>query len=105
MGKTFDEYRAEHLKEPFPLPMPDGKPVLLPKDSIEQERAVLAACEAARAAGTLTPFTGLDVLVGEADAARIAEAWAKLPSSAWISAMADMREHFGQGNSDASPSS
>lgn len=105
MAKTFDEYKAEHLKEPFPLPMPDGPAVPLPKGSIDQERAVMERVAAAREAGELTPFTGLEVIAGDADAARIAAAWGALPPAAWDAVMTDMRESFGLGNSGASPSS
>lgn len=103
MAKSFDEYRAEHLKEPFPLPMPDGSAVLLPMASIDQEKAVQAAIAAA--GDQATRFTGLEVVAGEKNAALVAEAWGALPPEAWDAAMADMREHFGRGNSGASPSS
>lgn len=96
MGKTFAEYQAEHLKEPFPLPMPDGSTVPLPMASIDQEKAVQA--EIALAGAEATRFTGLEVVTGEKDAARIAEAWGKLPPEAWDALMADMRECFGRKN-------
>lgn len=98
MAKTFDEYRAEHAKEPFPLPMPDGKPVLLPMASIGQEKAIERAVAAAREAGEWTRFSGLEVVAGEADAARVAQAWGDLPPEAWDAVMADAREHFGRKN-------
>ena len=98
MGKSFEEYRAEHLKESFPLPMPSGPAVLLPMASIDEEAAVERAIAVAREAGEWTRFTGLEVIVSAADAARIAEAWGKLPPEAWNDAMADMREHFGRKN-------
>lgn len=103
MGKTFAEYQAEHLGEPFPLPMPDLTTILLKKGSIDEQIAVKTAIAAA---GTeVTPFTGIEVLVGEESAAKIADAWGKLPGSAWDALMAARREHFGEGNSAASPSS
>lgn len=103
MGKTFAEYQAEHLKEPFPLPMPDGTTVPLPLASIDEQRVI---SERIAALGEdATPFTGVEVLVGDAAAAKIAEAWGKLPGSAWDAVMTDRREHFGQGNSGASPTS
>lgn len=98
MGKTFDEYLAEHTKEPFQLPMPGGAGIPLRKGSIDEQRAVLERIAAAREAGDLTPFTGLEVIAGDADAAKIAKEWGKLPPEAWDAVMADMREHFGQGN-------
>lgn len=98
MGKSFDEYKAEHLKEPFPLPMPDGKPVMLPLASIDEERAVERAAAEAREAGEWTRFSGLEVFIDPAEAARIAEAWGKLPPEAWDAVMTDMREHFGRKN-------
>lgn len=98
MGKSFDQYKAEHLKEPFPLPMPDGSSIPLKLGTIAEEKAVLDAVAKARAAGTLTPFTGIEVLVGDVQAAEIAEAWGKLPQTAWDDVMTDRREHFGQGN-------
>jgi hypothetical protein len=98
VAKTFDEYRAEHAKEPFPLPMPDGKPVMLPMASIDEEDAVAEAIAAAREAGQWTRFSGMEVIISTADAARVAEAWGKLPPEAWEAAMADMRAHFGRKN-------
>lgn len=105
MGKSFEEYRAEHLKEPFPLPMPDGTTVPIPLGSIDEQAAVGAAVAAASESGELTLFTGLEVLVGKEQAAKVAEAWGALPPEAWQAVMADMREHFGAGNSLASPPS
>lgn len=96
MAKTFAEYQAEHLKEPFPLPMPDGTTVSLPMASIDQERAVQAAIAAA--GDQATRFTGLEVVAGEKNAALVADAWGKMPPEAWEAVMADMREHFGRGN-------
>lgn len=98
MAKTFDEYRAEHTKEPFALPMPDGKPVLLRMASIDDEKAIERAAEAAREAGEWTRFSGLEVVAGDVEAARVAEAWGKLPPEAWDAVMADAREHFGRKN-------
>lgn len=105
MGKSFADYQAEHLHEAFPLPMPDGTTIPLPMASIDEEAAVERAIDAAREAGEWTRFTGLEVIVSAADAARIAEAWGKLPPEAWTSVMTDMRKHFGRGNSAASQSS
>ncbi|HEX4018179.1 MAG TPA: hypothetical protein VHX15_15700 [Frankiaceae bacterium] len=104
-GKTFEQYKAEHTSEPFELPMPDGTTVALPKGSIDQHDAIKAVVAAATAAGELTRFTGTEVLVGADVAAEIAEAWGQLEPKAWDAVMADMQEHFGQGNSDASPPS
>lgn len=103
MAKTFAEYQAEHLKEPFQLPMPDGTSVPIRKVSIEEERDVKAAV--AVAGLDATPFTGIELLVGDEAAAKIAAAWGALPADAWSAAMTDMRAHFGQGNSQASPPS
>lgn len=105
MAKSFDEYKAEHTREPFPLPMPGGTTVPLRKGSIDEQRAVMERVGAAREAGTLTPFTGIEVLTGDAGAAEIASAWGGLPPEAWDAAMTDMRRHFGEGNSEASPPS
>lgn len=98
MGKTFEQYQAEHTAEPFPLPMPDGTTVPVPKASIKETAAVKAAIEAARTEGASTPFTGLEVLVGDVAAAAIAEAWGDLPGDAWDDVMKERREHFGEGN-------
>lgn len=103
MGKTFADYQAEHLKEPFQLPMPDGTSVPIRKASIEEEREVKAAV--AGAGADATPFTGIELLVGDEAAANIVAAWGALPGEAWSAAMTDMRAHFGQGNSPASPAS
>lgn len=97
MAKSFDDYRAEHSKEPFPLPMPDGKPVLLPRTTINEQVAVTRAVAEAREAGEWTPFTGLEHLVSAEDAERIKDAWGGLGPDAWDAVMADMREHFGLG--------
>lgn len=105
MGKSFGQYQAEHTKQPFELPMPDGSTVPLRKGSIDEQRAVRERVAAASEAGTLTPFTGIEVLVGDAKAAEVAAAWGELPPEAWDAAMTDMREHFGEGNSQASPAS
>jgi hypothetical protein len=105
VGKSFDEYKAEHLREPFPLPMPDGKSIPVPLPTLDQEKAMARASAEAAEAGEWTPFSGLEVVVGDGDAAQIAEAWGDLPSEAWDDVMADMRKHFGRGNSKASPSS
>lgn len=106
MGKTFAEYQAEHAVEPFPLPMPDGTSIMLPRASINDQQAVRAAISARTSkAQNSTPFTGLEVLVGDKEAERIAEAWGTLPADAWDAVLADMKEHFGQGNSGASPPS
>jgi hypothetical protein len=101
MGKSFADYQAEHLKEPFPLPMPDGSEVLLPLPTIEQEKAMAKAGAEAREAGEWTPFTGIEVLVGDAKAAQIEEAWSALPPEAWDAALADMRAHFGRGKAES----
>ena len=65
----------------------------------------LAVQHRAAAGEQRTLFTGLEVIVGEETAARVAAAWGKLPPEAWNDVMADMREHFGRGNSGASPAS
>lgn len=98
MGKSFEDYRAEHLKEPFDLPMPGGKSIPMPLPSIDQEKAIARAIAEAREAGKLTPFTGLEVVVGTESVAQIAEAWGPLPSEAWDAVMDDAQEHFGRKN-------
>lgn len=106
MGKTFAEYQAEHAKEPFPLPMPDGTTIPLKKGSIDEQRAVHDAITAkASQAQDTTPFTGLEVLVGQDKADQIAAAWGTLPPEAWSAVMDDARKHWGEGNSEASPPS
>ena len=98
MGKSFADYQAEHLREPFPLPMPDGSAIPMPLPSIDQEKAMAQAAERAREAGEWTPFSGLEVLVGAEGAAQIAKAWGAGQGEAWNALMDDMREHFGRKN-------
>lgn len=100
MGKSFADYQAEHTKEPFPVPMPDGTAIEMPLPTIDQEKAMTQAAAAAREAGEWTPFSGLEVLVGAGDAASIAAAWGAGDGSAeaWNALMDDMREHFGRKN-------
>lgn len=98
MAKTFAEYQAEHLKEPFGLPMPDGTSIPFPLPSIDQEKAMAKAAAEAHEAGEWTPFSGLEVLLGAEKAAQIAEAWSALPAEAWDEVLADAREHFGRKN-------
>jgi hypothetical protein len=108
VGKSFDEYKAEHLKEPFPLPMPDGGPVMIPQPDVNAEREAFTAANAAGAAGGTYAdglLAGLAVYAGEQDGKRIAEAYGQLPAAVLAAVVSDMREHFGQGNSVASPSS
>jgi hypothetical protein len=100
VGKSFEDYAAEYSKKPFPLPMPGGETVPVPNFDIDTQQAMTAA-----AAGKADPFAGLEVLIGDADAALVAAAWRKLPMEAWLDVLADMRKYFGTKNSEASPAS
>jgi len=108
MGKSFDQYRAEHLKEPFPWPMPDGSPVMIPQPDVDAERRAFTAANAAGAAGGTysdSLIAGLRTYVSDEEGQRIADAYGKLPATVLAAVVNDMREHFGQGNLGASPSS
>lgn len=104
-GKTFEQYRAEHTKAPFPLPMPGGETIPVPHATINSMGEALKAFADAREAGQPSRFAGLEASVGEEGAAKIAAAWGDMPLEAWDAMVEDMGKHFGQGNSEASPPS
>jgi hypothetical protein len=93
-GKTFEEYLAEYTREPFSIPMPDGTAVSVPQHTINTVLAIRAAA----AGDPGNKFAGLEVAVGAEDAAKIIEAWGKMPPSAWDALLADMRKAFGTKN-------
>lgn len=101
-GKSFADYQAEHTKAPFELPMPDGTTIAIPQGSVDEQRKVRAVI---LASDDPTLFTGIEVIVGDAAAEKIAAAWGTLPVAAWNAVMEDREKHFGRGNSDASPPS
>jgi hypothetical protein len=93
-GKGFEEYRAEYAKEPFSIPLPDGTAVEVPQHTIDTVLAIRAAA----AADPGNKFAGLEIPVGAENAAKIIEAWGKMPPAAWDALMADMRTAFGTKN-------
>ena len=93
-GKSFEEYRAEYTKEPFAIPLPDGTAVEVPQHTIDTVLAIRAAA----AADPGNKFAGLEIAVGAENAAKIIEAWGKMPPAAWDALMADMRTAFGTKN-------
>lgn len=95
MGKTFEQYRAEYARDPFQWPMPDGEsPVAVPQPSLDAERQAVAEV---RKTGNM--LDGLRAYMGPDDFKRLAAAWGSLPSTALDAALDELREHFGQGNS------
>lgn len=104
MGKTFEEYQAEHLGSAFPFPLPGGGSVMIAKPTLDEERAaVAAATKAASLGGGL--MAGLLTYVSQADGEKIAAAWGALPASALNDVCEDMKAYWGRKNSEASPPS
>ena len=98
-GKTFEQYAAEYARSPFPWPMPGGASLPVPQPSFDVTREAVAAATAGSLMDAVTVYAGAEA------GAQIAAAWGPLPSTALSAVFAEMREHFGQGNSKASPSS
>lgn len=94
-GKTFEEYAAEYARDPFPWPMPGGTSVPVPQPSL---RAEAQAIEHVRKSGSM--LDGLRAYLPPEDFTRVASAWGSLPSTAVSGVLGEMREHFGQGNSE-----
>jgi hypothetical protein len=98
VSKSFEQYAAEYAKEPYPFPMPDGKPVLIPVPGLKKEAAAVAAGNASATLGEGL-LAGLRIYAGEADGEKIDAAWGMLPSVALQEAVAEMRDYFGTKNS------
>jgi hypothetical protein len=105
VGKSFEDYAAEYAKKPFPLPMPGGDSIPVPNFSIDTQHLMTAAARDDGSPFAGTPFAGMEVLIGQDAAAKVAAAWNEVPLEAWLDMLADMRKYFGTKNSAASPPS
>jgi len=105
VAKTFEDYAAEYAKKPFPLPMPGGETMPVPNFSIDTQHLMTAATRDDKSPFYGTPFAGMEVLIGQDAAAKVAAAWSEVPLEAWLDMLADMRAYFGAKNSAASPAS
>lgn len=94
MAKTFEQYQAEYARDSFPWPMPGGAAIAVPQPSLNAERDAVAEV---RKSGNM--LDGLRAYLSPEDFAKVEAAWGTLPTTALEGVLDEMREHFGQGNS------